>query len=150
VEATGEVRHTGRVSNPYQSPASPDPASGPSPHGQWGPEDPHGPSSGWAGHQAQPYHRAYPGPAGDHPQGLLILILGIAGLVFAGVLSPVAWLLGNRALRDIEATGYHPGNESMIVVGRLLGIIGTVLLVLVVVLVVLAVILFVTAAVSLG
>jgi len=138
------------VSNPYQPPSSPDP-SGPDPYPAYGrPADPYAPSGGYPGYQTQPYQQGYGGPVGDHPQGVLILVLGIAGLLFAGILSPVAWVLGNRALREINATGVHPGNESMIAAGRILGIIGTVVLVLAVLLGVALVVLFATAAATLG
>jgi len=75
------------------------------------------------GVSAQPYGSA------DHPQGTLILVFGIAGF-FVGVLGPVAWIMGSRALREIRSSGAHPGNEQLIVVGRILGIIVTVLMLL--------------------
>ena len=80
---------------------------------------------GQSGHgvSAQPYGSA------DHPQGTLILVFGIAGF-FVGVLGPVAWIMGSRALREIRSSGAHPGNEQLIVIGRILGIIVTVLMVL--------------------
>ena len=61
--------------------------------------------------------------------GTLILVFGIAGF-FVGVLGPVAWIMGSRALREIRSSGAHPGNEQLIVIGRILGIIVTVLMVL--------------------
>ena len=145
------MRHTGGVSNPYQPPSSPDP-SGPDPYPAYGqPTDPYGPSGGYPGRQTQPYYQgAYGEPAADHPQGVLILVLGILGLLVAGILSPVAWVLGSRALKEINATGVHPRNESMIAAGRILGIIGTVVLVLAVLLGVALVVLFATAAATLG
>lgn len=73
------------------------------------------------GVSAQPYGSA------DHPQGTLILVFGIAGF-FVGVLGPVAWIMGSRALREIRSSGAHPGNEQLIVIGRILGIIVTVLM----------------------
>lgn len=72
---------------------------------------------------AQPYGSA------DHPQGTLILVFGIAGF-FIGVLGPVAWVMGGRALKEIRSSGAHPGNEQLVVVGRILGIVSTVLWVL--------------------
>jgi hypothetical protein len=90
---------------------------------------------GQQGYAPQPYGQpgygvsAQPYGSADHPQGTLILIFGIAGF-FVSVLAPVAWIMGSRALREIRASGAHPGNQQLIVVGRILGIIGTVLLVL--------------------
>jgi hypothetical protein len=127
------------VSNPYQPPSGQDP-SGQQPFPTYGqPSDPYGQPSdpygqprdagGYPGAVAQPYE-GYAPPTGDHPQGTLILVLGIAGFLVAGVISPVAWILGSRAMKEIRATGSHPANEQLIVVGRILGIIGTVLLIL--------------------
>jgi hypothetical protein len=135
------------VSNPYQPPSGQDPSgqqpfptygqpdAGPygqpsDPYGQ--PVDPYGQprdAGGYPGAVAQPYE-GYAPRTGDHPQGTLILVLGIAGFLVAGVISPVAWILGSRARKEIRATGSHPANEQLIVVGRILGIIGTVLLIL--------------------
>ncbi|SDT23847.1 hypothetical protein SAMN04488543_3408 [Friedmanniella luteola] len=89
------------------------------------------------GVSTQPYGSA------DHPQGVLILVFGIAGF-FVGILGPVAWIMGSRALKEIRASGAHPGNEQLIVVGRILGIIVTVLMVLGI----LAVLLFLAIAVA--
>ncbi|GAA1838966.1 DUF4190 domain-containing protein [Microlunatus capsulatus] len=75
------------------------------------------------GVSAQPYGSA------DHPQGTLILVFGIAGF-FVGVLGPVAWIMGGRALREIRSSGAHPRNEQLVVVGRILGIVSTALWVL--------------------
>lgn len=149
------------MSTPYQPPSAEDP--GPrEPYASHGraEQDPYGrPGTGYPGQAAEPYRDGYGGgayqqgyaaPTGDHPQGVLILVLGIAGLVVAGLLSPVAWGLGSRALKDIRATGQHPGNEQLIVVGRILGIIGTVLLALAVLLGVVVVVIFAAAAATIG
>jgi hypothetical protein len=148
------------VSNPYQPPSAQDPSGQepfptygqphPDPYGQQ--PDPYGQqrgAGGYPGSAAQPYHDGYAPPTGNHPQGTLVLVLGIAGLLVAGILSPVAWVLGSRALKEIRATGLHPANEQLLVVGRVLGIIGTLLLVLAVVLGVILVVLTAVAAVSL-
>lgn len=69
----------------------------------------------------------------DHPQGTTILVLGILGLVFCQILGPVAWVMGNSALREVDANPAAYRNRSNIVVGRILGIITSVLMILVVV-----------------
>ena len=102
------------------------------------------------GYAPQVYGQGYgvtasPYGSADHPQGTTILVLGIAGF-FVSVLGPVAWFMGNRALKEIRASGAHPGNEQLIVVGRILGIVGTALLVLGV----LGFLLFVILAVAAG
>lgn len=70
----------------------------------------------------------YPAPAQDHPQTTTILILGICGLVLCQVLGPFAWSMGNKALREIDASGGQVGGRDMINVGRILGMVSTILL----------------------
>ena len=76
------------------------------------------------------YHESssYPVPPQDHPQTTTILILGICGLVLCQVLGPFAWSMGNKALREIDASQGQIGGRDTINVGRILGIIATVLL----------------------
>ena len=76
------------------------------------------------------YHESssYPVPPQDHPQTTTILILGICGLVLCQVLGPFAWSMGNKALREIDASHGQIGGRDTINVGRILGIIATVLL----------------------
>lgn len=61
-----------------------------------------------------------------HPNGTTVLVLGILGLAVCGILGPVAWVMGNTAVREMEA---HPGvvysNRGNIVAGRICGIIAT-------------------------
>jgi uncharacterized membrane protein YjgN (DUF898 family) len=76
----------------------------------------------------QPYQPPYQPP--DHPQTTTILILGICGLVLCQVLGPFAWSMGNKALREIDASGGHMGGRDTVNVGRILGMIATALLVL--------------------
>jgi uncharacterized membrane protein YjgN (DUF898 family) len=66
----------------------------------------------------------------DHPQGTLILILGILSLVCIQLLGPVAWIMGNKALREIDAAPGAYSNRSTVNAGRICGIISTVLLVI--------------------
>ena len=64
----------------------------------------------------------------DHPQGTTILILGILSLVVCGLLGPVAWIMGNNALAEIDRTPTAYGNRGNVQAGRICGIIATVLL----------------------
>jgi hypothetical protein len=76
-----------------------------------------------------PYGR----PVEDHPEATTILVLGILSLVVCGILGPFAWSMGNRALRDIDAsqgTQAALGGRSSVNAGRICGMIATVLLVL--------------------
>src|SRR5215210_1984084 len=103
-----EAGDNGLVSNPYQPPSGQDP-SGQQPFPTYGqpeaepygqPSDPYGQprdAGGYPGAVARPYE-GYAPRTGDHPQGTLILVLGIAGFLVAGVISPVAWILGSRAM----------------------------------------------------
>lgn len=66
----------------------------------------------------------------DHPKGMTILILGILSLVCCSPLGIAAWLMGNNALKEIDAQPGRYGNRQTVQIGRILGIIGIVLLVL--------------------
>ena len=82
----------------------------------------------------------------DHPQTTTILILGICGLVLCQVLGPFAWSMGNKAMREIDASGGQLGGRDTVNVGRILGMVATALLVLGV----LAVVVFVVLGVGLA
>ena len=61
-------------------------------------------------------------------------LIGLIGLLFCGgltlVLSPFAWAIGGKAVREIDANpGAYSGREQAFA-GKVMGIIGTVLLVL--------------------
>ncbi|WP_280433390.1 DUF4190 domain-containing protein, partial [Nocardia brasiliensis] len=87
-----------------------------------------------------PAYGAY-GPPPDHPQATTILILGILGLVFCQILGPVAWVMGKRALNEIDASGGAMGGRSNVMVGYVCGIISSVLIILGILFVVLFVVL---------
>jgi uncharacterized membrane protein YjgN (DUF898 family) len=84
-----------------------------------------------------PYGTPPPNPYGpppvgfgapEHPQATTVLILGILGLVLCQVLSPIAWVMGNRVVREIDAAGGQLGGRSHANAGRILGIVGTALI----------------------
>ena len=58
-----------------------------------------------------------------------MLVLGILGLACCGLLSPVAWVMGNGAISEIDATPGIYSNRSIVNAGRICGIVGTVFLV---------------------
>ena len=68
-------------------------------------------------------------PQQDHPQTTTILVLGILGLVVCGVLGPFAWSMGNRALREIDASQGQLGGRDTVNIGRILGMVATILLI---------------------
>ena len=72
----------------------------------------------------------YGAPAPNHPQTTTILILGILGLVLCQVLGPFAWSMGNKALREIDASQGQLGGRDTVNIGRILGMVSTGLLVL--------------------
>ena len=65
-----------------------------------------------------------------HPQGTIILVLGILSIVICGILGPIAWIMGNNAIAEIDRNPAAYSNRSTVNAGRICGIIGTVFLVL--------------------
>jgi hypothetical protein len=156
--------------NPYVDPRDHDASSAPprptTPYPQAGPPQGYGPGyvppqnpyvppqefSAPHSPYGSPYQPAYAGglmPA--HPSATTSLVLGIIGLVSvvvcAGVLlvlSPFAWALGAKAVRQIDASPGSYAGRDRAQAGKILGIIGSVLLVLGV----LAIILLVVVAAS--
>lgn len=66
----------------------------------------------------------------DHPQGTTVLVLGILSLVVCAPLGIVAIIMGNTALKEIDASPGSYSNRQTVQIGRILGIVGTVLLVI--------------------
>jgi hypothetical protein len=119
--------------NPYQAP-----------HEYAPPQSPYG----------APAHPAYAGGMRpDHPSATTSMVLGIVGLVgilFCGgvtlLLSPAAWIVGAKAVREIDAAPGQYGGRDRAQAGKIMGIIGTVLLIVGVV----AVIGFIVLIVAVG
>lgn len=86
------------------------------------------------GHPGMPQFPVYVLP--DHPKATSALIVGIiavAGTFLCGLpilASPVAWVLGAQARREIRSAPHQWGGESKATAGMVLGIIGSVLLAL--------------------
>ncbi|MEV4355028.1 DUF4190 domain-containing protein [Nonomuraea sp. NPDC051941] len=75
------------------------------------------------------YGPSYYGPPPQtHPQGTAILVLGILSLVVCTFIGPFAWSMGNRALREIDESGYYYENRGMVQAGRICGIVSSVLM----------------------
>ncbi|MFC4783032.1 DUF4190 domain-containing protein [Nocardioides sp. MAHUQ-72] len=131
--------------DPYgqQSPYGPPPTGPQQPYGQ----QPYGQAPyGQAPYGQQPYgqqpYGAQPGAYGygtpmaaNHPSAttaLVLSLIGLAGIAFCGgitlVLSPFAWRIGARAVREIDAEPGRYGGRDQANAGRIMGIIGTVLL----------------------
>jgi hypothetical protein len=84
------------------------------------------------------YQPAYAGGAlPEHPSATTAMVLGIvslAGLIFTVgltlLLAPAAWVVGARAVREIDASPGRYAGRDRAQAGKVMGIIGTVLLVL--------------------
>ncbi len=74
------------------------------------------------------YGAGYGGPVPDHPQSTTVLVLGIVSLVVCSILGPFAWMMGNRVVREIDASRGQMGGRSSANAGRICGIIASVLL----------------------
>jgi hypothetical protein len=68
----------------------------------------------------------------EHPQATVILVLGILSIVFCQITGPFAWIMGRKALREIDASGQTYSNRGQVQAGMICGIVGSVLLVLVI------------------
>ena len=107
--------------------AYPPPPAGQVPPGQYPPPGP-----------GQPYYYAPQPP--KHPQATTAMILGILGLVLCGVIGPFAWVMGSKAVAEIDANPHAYSGRGEANAGKIMGIIGTVLLGLAVLIIGLAVI----------
>ena len=77
---------------------------------------------------------AVTGGARPHPRGTVVLVLGIVSLFFAGIiLGPIAIVMGNNALREIDASPGSYTNRSTVNAGRILGFVALALNILVIV-----------------
>ncbi|MCU1369480.1 MAG: hypothetical protein JWO77_674 [Ilumatobacteraceae bacterium] len=150
-EPTGEPT-PGWPSPPSQGAGAPPPAGpppaptppgyGPPPGGY--PPQPGGyapPPGAYAPPTAAPppgYGYGYDGRSGypvvrDHPQGTMILVLGILSIVVCGLLGPVAWYMGNKAIKEIDANPSAYSNRGNVQAGRIIGIVASCILIFVVV-----------------
>jgi hypothetical protein len=127
---------------PYTQPGQqyPQGAGQPAPYGQQSPM-PYG---------QQPYgQQPYGAAPQEHPQGTMILIFGILG-IFITIFAPIAWYMGNKAKKEIQASGIQFSNEQNISVGRMLGKIFTIIAIVSIVLVIILWIVIAVVAASQG
>ncbi len=75
----------------------------------------------------------------EHPNATAVLFLGALSVLCCGILGPVAWALGRRALDQIEESGGAYGGRAQVLVGYVLGVVGTVLMIVMAILFVLIV-----------
>jgi hypothetical protein len=135
------------MSNPYDE----------QPQGQPSPQSPYQQPSGQQyqpggqqyqpGGQPMPYGQPYGAPPQEHPQGTLILVFGILG-IFITIFAPIAWYMGNKAKREIQASGMQYSNEQNISIGRILGKVFTIIALISIALTIIITIIVVVAGVS--
>jgi divalent metal cation (Fe/Co/Zn/Cd) transporter len=78
-----------------------------------------------------PPNPGYQQPYQPRPQAegaTTALVLGLLGLLLCQILSPFAWMQGNKALQRIAESNGGLEGEGMAKAGQILGIIGTILL----------------------
>lgn len=92
---------------------------------------------GAGGQQYPPPGQAWGAVPPKHPSATTSMVLGIIGLVSVVaclgvglVLSPFAWAMGSKAVREIDANPTLYSGRSEASTGRITGIIGTILLIL--------------------
>ena len=83
------------------------------------------------------YGSPYGGYGGrEHPQGTTILVMGILSLVIGlscGIgflLGPVAWVMGNNAIAEIDQYPSAYTNRGSVQAGRICGIVSSAILIL--------------------
>ncbi len=83
-------------------------------------------------HDPVSYDYGYSNPANnaEHPNAVLSMVLGIVGLLFFQLLSPVAWYLAAKGKREMNAFPGRWRPSGSLTAGYVLGIIGTVFLAL--------------------
>lgn len=145
---TPDDASTGENPSAWGAPTDPDwgrpadPAGQTTPGGQppygaqppYGGHPPPGPQQSWGypgyGYPAMPV----PGPA--HPSATTALVLGIVSLVGALVCflpvfaAPFAWVIGGRAVREIDENPQRWSGRESANAGRIMGIVGTAILIL--------------------
>jgi hypothetical protein len=96
----------------------------PSPYGQPAPYGQPYPPPGMPGYGYPPMPGAYPYAPPAHPQSMTALILGIVGLLCCALASPFAIWLGQKSMREIDASGGQLGGRGQAQAGFILGIVG--------------------------
>ncbi|MBO0855896.1 MAG: DUF4190 domain-containing protein [Nocardia sp.] len=66
----------------------------------------------------------------EHPHATTVLLVGVMSVLCCGVLGPVAWVMGRRALDEIDISGGTVGGRSQVMIGYFAGIAGTVIMII--------------------
>ena len=123
---------------PPGDPYDPDqpPGSQPPPYGQQQPPE------GYASYPppyAPPVQGGYGQQPENHPNATTALVLGIVGVVCCSLTAPFAWVMGKRAMDEIDASGGRIGGRGNAQAGYVLGILGTIIMVLGIVVIAIAI-----------
>lgn len=122
----------------FEPPPLPGSTGGQEPHDPYAPRDPYAPHDPYASPVAGPVHAQVGHPAQawqtsatvNHPQGTTVLVLGILSVCGLAILGPVAWVMGARALKEVDRAGVPVANRGQLLAGQITGIIGTAFLAL--------------------
>lgn len=128
-------------------PPPPPPGYGQGPYGQ----SPYGqPAYGQPGYGQPPYGQAGYGyqPPRDHPKATTALVLGILALVLCQILGPFAWVMGRKAVKEIDASGGALGGRGQATAGWICGLVATIILLLSILFMVVVVVLAITTSES--
>lgn len=68
-----------------------------------------------------------------HPSGTVVLVLGILGIVLCPIAGIVSLVMGNKALKEIDANPMAYNNRQNVNIGRILGIVAIALWALVII-----------------
>ena len=122
--------------NPYEQQGTQNPYGGQQ-YGQSGYQGQYGQQYGQAGYQQPGYGYGGYAPLPAHPSAstsMVLGIIGLAGILFCGgftlILSPFAWAMGSKAVKEIDANPSQFGGRDQANGGKVMGIIGTILLIL--------------------
>src|SRR5690606_37107594 len=96
------------------------------------PPPPWPPSDG-VPHGGYPVYPGYGGYAYEHPEGTTVLLLGVLSLVVCQFLGPVAWIMGNNVIAEIDRNPGMYSNRGSVQAGRICGIISSCLIIVMVV-----------------
>jgi Domain of unknown function (DUF4190) len=124
--SAGDAFGTPAPADPSATPPASDPWSG-------GATTPPTASDAWRTGPAPPPSGQYAAPVapGRKAEGAIAaLVLGIIGIIFCPLCAPVAWGLGRKAERLVDASGRTLGGRGEATAGKVLGIIGTCLMII--------------------
>jgi hypothetical protein len=64
-----------------------------------------------------------------HPQATTAMVLGILGIALCGILAPIAWSIGGKAVTEIDANPAAYSGRGEANAGKIMGIVGTCILI---------------------